>query len=104
MPSDSEHAKLSKARTGKDFLELHQWMNDSKGNHKQGKKRHDITNIPETMGIVREKFGDDGIKEFLYHIKEDYEDGIEYKTINFAKRAILMARTIVFSPFRGKQE
>ena len=81
MPSDKKHAKLSKARTGKPFIELHKWMNEEYTNSRIQTKRHEITNIPKNIEIVRGKFGDEAVKEFLYHIREDYEDNDAYKMI-----------------------
>lgn len=95
MPKISEHARLSKIRTGKLFLELHKWMNEEYKNPNIHPKRHDITKIPRNLRIVREKFGDDAIEEFLYHIKEDYEENRVYKIIKLIstiKRAIFKGR------------
>lgn len=80
MPSPVEHDKLSKARTGKSFIELHEWM-DEEYNCPDIPKRHDITKIPKNLENVKEKFGDGSIEEFLHHIKEDYEENKVYKAI-----------------------
>ena len=90
MPSPNEHAKLSKSRTGKSFIELHKWMNEEYNNHNLP-KRHDITKIPENLKIVQSKFGEGATQEFLYHIKEDYERNKAYKLVKLLssiKRAV----------------
>lgn len=95
MPSCKEHSNLSKARTEKPFTELHEWMNEEYKNTNIYPKRHDITKIPRNIKIVKEKFGDDAVKEFLYHIKEDYEENRAYKIIriiSIIKRAIFKGR------------
>lgn len=85
MPSIKKHMDLSLKRTGKSFRELHMWMEEE---HKilNTNNRHDIIQIPKNVKIVRNKFGDDAINEFLYHIKEDYENNRAYKIINILGR------------------
>jgi len=94
MPSPKRHAVLSKKRTGKDFIELHKWMDEEYCNKEIKPKRHEITNILENAKIVKEKFGNESIKEFLHHIKEDYEENLGYKTI----KKISAAKRLVFMP------
>ena len=72
MPSLKVHCENSFNRTGKDFRELHEWM-DEPGeilgiDHRR--VRHDLSYIEE----VRKKFDIEGVKEFLMHISEDYSD------------------------------
>lgn len=91
MPSLIKHSDLSTARTGKPFMELHEWIEED---HKDTNipKRHDIIRIPENMEIVKEKFGEGASEEFLYHIKEDYEENVAYKMVLSLlriKRAVL---------------
>lgn len=75
MPSIQAHCKNSLSRTGKSFEELHGWM-DEPGeilgmDHRR--VRHDLSYLEE----VREKFGIEGVREFLRHIGEDYLDSAE---------------------------
>ena len=93
MPRPNEHAKLSKLRTGKSFIELHKWM-DEEYNDSNLPKRHDITKIPENLKIVQSKFGDGATQEFLYHINEDYEINRAYKLI----KLLSTVKRTVFSP------
>src|SRR3989338_6966044 len=95
MPSPNKHAKLSKSRTGKSFIELHKWM-DEEYNNPNLPKRHDITKIPENLKIVQSKFGDEAAKELLYHIKEDYERNKAYKLI----KLLSAIKKAVFSPLK----
>lgn len=95
MPKIEEHARLSKIRTGKPFLELHEWVNEECKNPNIYPKRHDITKIPRNLKIVKEKFGDDAIEEFLYHIGEDYEKDKAYRMM----KLLLTMKRAVFSPF-----
>ena len=83
MPPVKDHIKSSFRRTGKDYRELHEWM-DSEYKNPSGLKRHDIINIPENMKIVEKNFGKDAVKEFLWHLKEDNSQskGIIRRVIN----------------------
>lgn len=79
MPPTNEHVKLSLKRTGKDYKELHEWMNEEYARGERSK--HDILNIPRFLPIIKEKFGENSIQEYLYHIKEDYEKSKAYKIV-----------------------
>lgn len=95
MPSLKNHSRFSIHRTGRSFVELHRWMNEEYTNPNPP-KRHDITKIPENLEIVREKFGDQAVEEFLYHIKEDYEENKVYKMV----KLLAAIKEAVFSPFK----
>ena len=71
MPPVKEHAKSSFRRTGKAYRELHEWM-DSEYKNPSGLRRHEIINILDNIKIVEKNFGRDAVKEFLWHIKEDF--------------------------------
>ena len=70
MPPLDVHLKSSKQRTGKEYEELHRWIDDDKLN---APEIHDISRIPENMKYVNKKWGEDAVKEFVIHIKEDME-------------------------------
>ncbi len=70
MPSLDVHLKSSKQRTGKEYEELHRWTDDDK---QKAPEIHDISRIPENVKYVREKWGEEAVKEFVMHIKEDME-------------------------------
>lgn len=72
MPSVEKHLELSKERTGKTFKELHEWMDPRSADDRLIKERHDIVNIPQHIPYVRQTWGEEGVKEFLYHIKDDH--------------------------------
>lgn len=81
MPPTSEHARLSLRRTGKNYREIHEWIDEE---HTRGEKlKHDIINIPRFLPVVEKKFGKEGVQEYLYHIKEDYEETRAYKLAKF---------------------
>lgn len=70
MPPLDVHLKNSKQKTGKEYEELHRWMDDDKI---KALEVHDISKIHENIRYVREKWGEEAVKEFVFHIKEDME-------------------------------
>ncbi len=71
MPSVRTHCELSKKRTGRTYRELHEWMDPGSTNERLARERHDIINIPQHIPYIRQTWGDEGVKEFLQHIKDD---------------------------------
>ena len=71
MPSLKVHCAVSKERTGEEFKELHEWMDEPQKelgiNHRT--QRHDTSFID----YVKERWGGKGVREFLKHIADDYE-------------------------------
>ncbi len=89
MPSISKHAEVSKERTGNSYRGLHEWMDPWVKDPSIARERHDITNIEENIQFVRDKWGDEGVKEFLYHIKEGYENKVNNNILNRGLRRLL---------------
>ena len=79
MPNINEHFKLSLKRTGKDYRELHEWIEGFHSTKKEKEERHDILKIPRFLSFIKKRFGKGGVQEYLYHIKEDYEKSRAYK-------------------------
>lgn len=71
MPKIDEHCKSSMERTGKEFRELHTWMDAPREHLEEDHRRvrHDLSYIPKVI----ELFGKESVVEFLMHISEDYE-------------------------------
>ena len=67
MPSIEKHVEISKRRTSKAFREIHEWIDDSQ--HKD--ERHDITRIPDTFQMLKEKFGEQAAREYVQHLADD---------------------------------
>lgn len=70
MPPLDVHLKNSKERTGKEYRELHSWIDDDKI---KAPEIHDISKISENIKYVQERWGEEAVKEFVLHIKEDTE-------------------------------
>ena len=79
MPTINEHFKLSLKRTGKEYRELHEWVEGFNSTKEEKEERHDILKIPKFLSFIEKKFGKEGVQEYLYHIKEDYEESKAYK-------------------------
>jgi len=79
MPPLDAHLKNSKERTGKEYEELHHWMDNDKI---KSPEVHDISKIPANIKYVSRKWGEEEVAEFVLHIKEDMEhrlkDNLQY--------------------------
>ncbi|HIH21327.1 MAG: hypothetical protein J4478_04060 [Candidatus Diapherotrites archaeon] len=73
MPSLEKHIQLSRERTGKDFKEVHEWLDGKELNAKERVERHRIVNVQKFLPMVEEKFGREGVREYLQHLQDDYE-------------------------------
>ena len=69
MPSIEKHVEISRQRTGKDYLELHEWIDRDPATKVE---RHDITKIPQYGKMMEEKYGPEGLQEYLQHIHDDF--------------------------------
>ncbi|MBF0127786.1 MAG: hypothetical protein HQM02_11320 [Magnetococcales bacterium] len=69
MPTTEKHQQISMTRTGSDHGALHRWINDPN----MQLARHDFTRIPEFTPEVREKFGENGVLEYVEHLRVDME-------------------------------
>lgn len=78
MPLLKVHCKNSKERTGKDYKELHEWMDEG---HKFLNKDHRFERHSTSyINYVKETWGKEGIIEFLNHIIDDYKDTLSKYT------------------------
>lgn len=74
MPSHKTHCAISKKRTGSNFSELHEWMDEP---YKRLGKNHRTTRHTlndDDMRVVRQRWGDKGVIEWLFHISLDNLD------------------------------
>ena len=67
MPSIEKHVEISTQRTGKPYREIHEWIDDPP--HKDA--RHDITKIPDTFQMFKEKYGEEAAREYVQHLADD---------------------------------
>ncbi len=67
MPSIEKHMEISKQRTGNAYQEIHEWIDEPE--HKND--RHDITKIPDTFVMFKEKYGEEAAREYVQHLSDD---------------------------------
>ena len=67
MPPIDNHIKSSMERTGKEYREIHEWIDER--DHKS--ERHDVTKILKFGKMFEEKYGEDGAQEYIQHIHDD---------------------------------
>lgn len=68
MPPIDLHVKTSIERTGKEYGEVHEWLD---GDPKKKAERHDITKIYEYGKMIEEKYGKEALQEYIQHIHDD---------------------------------
>ena len=71
MPDLKTHCKFSKERTGKEFRELHEWMDD--GRKYLGRDHRFERHSGAYIDYVKETWGKEGVIEFLNHIIDDFK-------------------------------
>lgn len=67
MPSIDKHVEISKQRTNKSHREVHEWVDEPA--HKA--ERHDITKIPDTFQMFKDKYGEEAAREYVQHLADD---------------------------------
>jgi hypothetical protein len=87
MPDLKTHCEISLKRTGKEFRELHEWMDEPRKELGRAHRteRHDNTYID----YVEERWGWEGVLEFLHHIAVDYRDTREKMQKNYENRGVI---------------
>jgi hypothetical protein len=81
MPPIEKHLKISSERTGEDFRELHEWIDDPE----KKAERHDITKIYEYGKMIEEKYGEKGLQEYIQHIHDDVRAKFDHIIHDFEK-------------------
>ena len=67
MPPVAKHVKISLERTGKEYREVHEWIDDPENKN----ARHDITKIPDNFQMFKEKYGEEAAREYVQHLSDD---------------------------------
>ena len=67
MPATNVHFKTSTCRTGKEYREVHEFV-DAPGKKDE---RHDIKKIHEFGEMFRKSHGDEAVREYIKHIHDD---------------------------------
>ncbi len=75
MPSIEKHRTVSVERTGKDFMEVHEWLD---GDPEKKAERHDITKMYEYGKLIKERHGEEALQEYIRHIHDDLKAKFEH--------------------------
>lgn len=73
MPPVEKHIQISKERTGKEYREVHEWIDNDETKKVE---RHDITKIPQHIREIELKCGEEGVREYVQHIHDDVKKRI----------------------------
>jgi uncharacterized protein len=74
MPPTVKHYATSAARTGKDYAEVHNWIDAEDVAKKY--ERHSFTNIWKFGPEIAARYGEEGVAEYIEHLREDIENKI----------------------------
>lgn len=76
MPPIEKHVSISRQRTGKEYRELHTWIDDA--DPKTKAEHHDITRIFVFGQRIEKQYGQEGRNEYLQHIHDDVAAKFEH--------------------------
>ena len=68
MPPYAKHLEISQQRTGNDYQQMHDWL-DNHPDHKAA--RHDLDALAANRAYVKATWGEEAVTEFLLHVTED---------------------------------
>lgn len=67
MPPLKDHIESSVKRTGKEYREVHEWID-----HPELKnERHDFSKILQNAAMFRDQYGEEAAQEYVNHLVED---------------------------------
>ena len=73
MPPADVHIKTSIERTGKEYKEVHEWIDKDETKKVE---RYDITKILENIKEIALRWGEEGVSEYVQHIHDDVKKRI----------------------------
>jgi hypothetical protein len=83
MPPVDKHIQSSVAKTGKEFREIHEWLDNDPAAKAE---RHDITRIYEHAQWIEERYGKAGREEYIRHLHDDLKTKFEHLQHDLEKR------------------
>lgn len=75
MPPVAKHFKTSSERTGNEYREIHEWLDNDPDKKAE---RHDITKIYDNGKMFEEKYGIEGRQEYIRHLHDDVKTKFEH--------------------------
>ena len=85
MPPVDKHIKTSLEKTGKEYKDIHEWLD--KGHEKQA-ERDDSTKIYEYGKRIEEKYGQEALQEYIRHIHDDVKAKFEHMREDLEKALV----------------
>lgn len=67
MPKIDKHIQKSVERTGKEYRNVHEWIDEPD----KKAERHDITRVLEFSKMFEEEYGAEAAQEYVYHLSDD---------------------------------
>jgi len=67
LPLLHDHLKSSLDRTGKEYREVHEWIDHPELKY----DRHDFSKVLENAAMFRAQYGDEAAQEYVNHLVED---------------------------------
>ena len=71
MPNVQTHCEISLKRTGQEFKELHEWIDETQKYFEENHRIERHTLNDTYLKYIREKWGDKAVVEWLFHIALD---------------------------------
>lgn len=68
MPPVDKHFKTSLEKTGKEYREVHEWMD---GDPEKKTERHDLTRMYEYGRMIEDQYGKEALQEYIQHLHDD---------------------------------
>jgi hypothetical protein len=90
MPSIEKHVKASLDTRGKDFKEVHEWLD---GDPTKKAERHDITRIFEFGMMFDQQYGKEAREEYIRHLHDDVKAKFDHLKHDLEKQ---MADTLAY--------
>ncbi len=67
MPAIEKHIQTSLARTGKEYRQVHEWIDDPE----KKAERHDLNRILEFARMFEDQYGEEAAREYVRHLSDD---------------------------------
>ena len=83
MPPIEKHMKSSIEIMGREFKEVHEWLDLDP---EKKAERHDITKIYEYGKMIEDKFGAEGRAEYIRHLHDDVKAKFTHLQHDFEKQ------------------
>lgn len=83
MPPIEAHVKASLARTGKTYIEVHEWVDKDETKKVE---RHDIKRLVDNAEHVRRVWGEEAAREYVAHVHDDIKARVGHAQEEGAKQ------------------